>query len=156
MGLIPDWSTRRIAPDAVVARSSPACPEKISMPLIHISLRAGKPEAYRQAIFDGLYRAMRDALEVPEDDQFMTITEHEPANFRTSTTCYGVSRSDDVVYIQITVFNTRSVEQKKALYRRTAELLGQNPGIRPENVFINVLESAKENWSVGHGVAQFA
>jgi len=126
------------------------------MPLVHISLRAGKPEAYRQAIFDGMYRAMREALEVPEDDQFMTITEHEPANFRTSTSCYGVSRSEDVVYIQITVFNTRTVEQKKALYRRAAELLGQNPGVRPENIFINVLESAKENWSVGHGVAQFA
>jgi len=126
------------------------------MPLVHISLRAGKPEAYRQAILDSLYRAMRDALEVPEDDQFMTITEHEPANFRTSASCYGVKRSEDVVYIQITVFNTRTVEQKKALYRRTSELLGENPGIRPENVFINVLESAKENWSVGYGVAQFA
>ena len=52
------------------------------MPLIHISLRAGKPEAYRQAIFDSLYRAMREALDVPEDDQFMTIREHDAANFR--------------------------------------------------------------------------
>ena len=126
------------------------------MPLIHISMRAGKPEAYRQAIFDSLYRAMREALEVPEDDQFMTIREHDAANFRTSSSCYGVSRTEDVVYIQITVFDTRTTEQKKALYRRTAELLGENPGIRPENVFVNILESAKENWSVGHGVAQFA
>ena len=125
------------------------------MPLIHISLRAGKPEAYRQAIFDGLYRAMRETLHVPEDDQFMTITEHDAANFRTGNG-YGVARSADVVYIQITVFNTRTAEQKKALFRRTAELLGENPGIRPENVFVNILESAKENWSVGHGVAQFA
>ena len=126
------------------------------MPLIHISLRAGKPEAYRQAIFDSLYRAMRDTLNVPEDDQFMTIREHEPANFRYSTSCYGVSRSDDVVYIQITVFDTRTAEQKKALFRRTAELLGENPGIRPEDVFVNIVDSAKENWSVGHGLAQFA
>jgi len=125
------------------------------MPLIHISLRAGKPQAYRQAIFDGLYRAMREALSVPEDDQFMTITEHEPANFRHGD-AYGVVRSADVVYIQITVFDTRTAEQKKALFKRTAELLGENPGIRPENVFVNVLESAKENWSVGHGLAQFA
>jgi len=101
------------------------------MPLIHISLRAGKPESYRQAIFDSLYRAMREALDVPEDDQFMTIREHEPANFRYSASCYGVSRNEDVVYIQITVFNTRTAEQKKALFRRTAELLGENPGIRP-------------------------
>jgi 4-oxalocrotonate tautomerase len=125
------------------------------MPIIHISLRAGKPEAYRQAIFDGLYRAMRETLQVPEDYQFMTITEHDAANFRTGT-AYGVARSDDVVYIKITVFDTRTAEQKKALFKRTAELLGKNPGIRPEDVFITILASAKENWSVGNGVAQFA
>lgn len=125
------------------------------MPLIHVSLRAGKPEAYRQAILDGLYRAMREALEVPEDDQFMTITEHDAANFRTGNG-YGVPRSADVVYIQITVFNTRTLSQKQALFRRIADLLGENPGLRPEDVFVNVLESAKENWSVGYGIAQFA
>ena len=127
-----------------------------AMPLIHISLRAGKPEAYRQAIFDSLYRAMREALDVPEDDQFMTITEHDAANFRYGASCFGVVQSDDLVYIQITVFNTRTTEQKKALFRRAVELLGKNPGIRPEDVFVNVLEAAKENWSVGHGLAQFA
>ena len=125
------------------------------MPLIHISLRAGKPEAYRQAIFDSLYRAMRDALSVPEGDQFMTISEHDAANFRYGN-AYGVARSADVVYVQITVFNTRTVEQKTALFRRIAELLGESPGIRPEDVFVTVLDAAKENWSVGHGLAQFA
>jgi 4-oxalocrotonate tautomerase len=125
------------------------------MPLIHINLRVGKPEAYRQAIFDGLYRAMRETLNVPLDDQFMTITEHDAANFRYGNG-YDVLRTQDVVYIQITVFNTRTPEQKKALFKRIAELLGKNPGLRPEDVFVNVLESAKENWSVGHGIAQFA
>jgi phenylpyruvate tautomerase PptA (4-oxalocrotonate tautomerase family) len=126
------------------------------MPLLHISLRAGKPESYRQAIFDSLYSAMRDALSVPEDDQFMTITEHDAASFRYGAGYLGVARSDDLVYIQITVFNTRTSEQKKALFRRIAELLGESPGIRPEDVFVNVLESAKENWSLGHGIAHFA
>ena len=125
------------------------------MPLLHISLRAGKPEAYRQAILDSLYRAMRETLNVPEDDQFMTITEHDAANFRYGAG-YGIARSDDLVYIQITTFNTRTLEQKKALFRRIAELLGERPGIRPEDVFVNVLEAAKENWSLGRGLAQFA
>ena len=96
------------------------------MPLIHISLRAGKPEAYRQAIFDSLYRAMREALNVVEDDQFMTITEHAAADFRYGSG-YGIARSADVVYIQITVFNTRTVEQKKALFRRIGGAARQNP-----------------------------
>jgi len=52
------------------------------MPLLHISLRAGKPEAYRQAICDSLYRAMRKTLNVPEGDQFMVVTEHDAGNFR--------------------------------------------------------------------------
>ena len=125
------------------------------MPLIHISLRAGKPEAYRQAIFDSLYRAIRDALNVPEDDQFMTITEHDAVNFRYGASYLGIARSDDLVYIQITVFSTRTAVQKKALFRRIAELLGKSPGIRPEDVFVVVHDAAKENWSVGNGLAQF-
>ena len=125
------------------------------MPLIHVSMRTGKPEAYRQAICDGLYRAMREALNVPEGDEFITITEHDAANFRYGA-AFGVSRSDELLYIQITVFDSRTAEQKKALYRRIAELLGENPGIRPEDVFVNVIDAAKENWSVGHGLAQFA
>jgi 4-oxalocrotonate tautomerase len=125
------------------------------VPLIHIAMRAGKPEAYRQAIFDSLYAAMREALGVPDDDQFMTITEHDAANFRYGN-AYRVSRSADVVYIQITVFSTRTAEQKKALFRRIAERLGDSPGIRPDDVFVTVLDAPKENWSVGHGLAQFA
>jgi phenylpyruvate tautomerase PptA (4-oxalocrotonate tautomerase family) len=125
------------------------------MPLVHISLRAGKPQSYRQAIFDGLYRAMREALGVPEDDQFMTLSEHDAANFRYGS-AFGIVRSDDLVFIEITVFDTRTAEQKKALFRQIAELLGESPGIRPEDVFVNIVDSAKENWSVGHGLAQFA
>ena len=66
------------------------------MPITHISMRSGKPAAYRQAILDGIYQALRDALDVPEDDQFMTITEHDADNFRYGA-AFGVERSDDLV-----------------------------------------------------------
>ena len=125
------------------------------MPLVRVSMKAGKSEAYRTAVLDGLYRAMRDALDVPDDDQFMTLSEYHAANFRYGD-AFGMTRSDDLVFIQITVFDTRTTDQKKALFRRIAELLGEKPGIRPDGVFVNILESAKENWSVGRGLAQFA
>jgi 4-oxalocrotonate tautomerase len=126
------------------------------MPLTHISLRAGKPEAYRQAIFDSLCRAMHETFNVPEDNQFMTIREHDAANFRYGATFLDIARSDDLVFIQITANNTRTVEQKKALFRRIAGLLGESPGIRPEDVFVSLVEVAKENWSLGNGLAQYA
>jgi phenylpyruvate tautomerase PptA (4-oxalocrotonate tautomerase family) len=126
------------------------------MPLTHISLRAGKPEAYRQAIFDGVYRALRDGFNVPEDNAFMTIREHEAANFRYGASFMGIERSDDLVFIQITANNTRSVEQKKALFRRIAELLAESPGLRQEDVFVSLIEVDKANWSLGLGLAQYA
>ena len=126
------------------------------MPLTHISMRAGKSEAYRQAIFDSLYRAMHETFDVPEGNQFITITEHDAANFRYGASFFDIARSDDIVMIQITANNTRSIEQKKVLFRRIAELLGENPGIRPEDVFVSLVEVAKENWSLGHGLAQYA
>ena len=126
------------------------------MPLVHISLRAGKPEAYRQAIFDGVYQALRDTFNVPDDDQFMVMTEHDAANFRYGATYLDVARSDDVVFIQITASNTRGMEQKKALFRRIAQRLGARPGMREEDVFVSLVEVAKENWSLGRGRAPYA
>lgn len=126
------------------------------MPLTHIAMRAGKPEAYRQALFDSLYLAMRETFNVPEHDQFMTVTEHDGANFRYGANYLDIARGDDLLLIQITVSNTRDLEQKQALFRRIAQRLGENPGVRPEDVFVNLVEVAKENWSFGHGLAQYA
>lgn len=126
------------------------------MPLVHISLRIGKSDAYRQAIFDGVYQAMRDTFSVPEDDQFMTITEHDPSNFRYGASYLDILRTDDVVFIQISAMNSRTAEQKKALFARIVELLSKDPGMRPEDVLVNILEGVKENWSLGNGIAQYA
>jgi 4-oxalocrotonate tautomerase len=93
---------------------------------------------------------------VPDDDRFVTLNEHDEASFLYGAHYLGIERSDDLVIIQITVSNTRTVDQKKALYRRIVERLGEAPGLRSEDVFINLVEVAKENWSFGHGVAQYA
>jgi 4-oxalocrotonate tautomerase len=126
------------------------------MPLTRISLRRGKPAAYRRAICDGLYRAMREALNVPQDDRFILISEHDEVDFDYGANWLGIARSDDLVIIQITVHNTRTLAEKKALYRRLVELLTESPGLRPEDIFINLLQVPPENWSVGLGLAQFA
>ena len=51
--------------------------------------------------------------------------------------------------------NTRPREQKQALYKRIVEKLTDRPGLRPEDVFINLVEVLPENWSFGNGVAQY-
>jgi phenylpyruvate tautomerase PptA (4-oxalocrotonate tautomerase family) len=99
---------------------------------------------------------MHETFDVPHDNEFMTLTEHEAANFRYDPSYLGVSRTDDLVFIQITANDTRTLEQKKALFARIADLLGEGAGLRREDVFINLVEVAKENWSLGMGIAQYA
>jgi 4-oxalocrotonate tautomerase len=125
------------------------------MPLSRVSLRRGKPAAYRKAILDGLYQAMRETFDVPEGDRFMIVTEHDADDFAYGADYLGIQRSDDLVIIQLTVSNTRPLAQKQRLYRRIVELLTEKPGLRAEDVFINLVEVLPENWSFGHGEAQY-
>ncbi len=126
------------------------------MPLIRISLRAGKPAGYARAIADNVYEALRETFNVPAHDFFATISEHDQNDFIYDREYFNIARTDDLVFIQMTVSNTRTVEQKKALYRRIVERLAKGPGLRPQDVFINLVEVAKENWSFGLGEAQYA
>lgn len=126
------------------------------MPLVRVSLRKGRPAAARKAILDGIYRAMRSAFDVPEEDRFMVINEHDETDFSYSNNYLGIARSDDLVIILVTANNTRTTEKKKAFYRQIVENLKADPGVRPEDVFINLIEVLRENWSFGKGVAQYA
>ena len=85
----------------------------------------------------------------------MLVTQHDAEEFDYSPRYLGIARSDDLVVIQITVSNTRTVEKKQALYRRIVERLADNPGARPEDVFISLVEVLPEDWSFGHGRAQY-
>jgi 4-oxalocrotonate tautomerase len=125
------------------------------MPLVRVDLRRGKPPAYRKAICDGIYRAMRETFNVPEDDRFMIVNEHDADNFNYAQTYLGIAHTDDLLIIQVTANDTRTIEQKKAFFARVAALLSENPGVRKEDVFINLVEVKKENWSFGSGVAQY-
>ena len=126
------------------------------MPLVRIALRRGKSPAYIAALRNGIYAAMREGFSVPENDRFILVSQHDADEFDYDTSYLDIARSDDLVIIQITCNNTRDVPQKQAFYRSIVEKLAADPGVRPEDVFINLLETVKENWSFGHGIAQYA
>ena len=84
------------------------------MPLVRVSLRKGKSDDYKEAIGDGVYQALRETFTVPDEDRFITVSEHSESEFQFSKTYMDIARTDDLVILQITVSNTRSIEQKKA------------------------------------------
>jgi phenylpyruvate tautomerase PptA (4-oxalocrotonate tautomerase family) len=129
--------------------------EEAGMPLVRISLREGKSEEYKKAVAEGVHRAMVEGADVPLQDRFQIITEHPAGGLIYDPTYLGVQRSDDIVLVQITLSTGRKLAQKRKLMKRMAEILQDNPGLRPQDLLVNLVEVAWENWSFGNGEAQY-
>ena len=125
------------------------------MPLVRIDLLQGQNAEYRKAIADGAHRAIVEVIGIPADDHFQIIAEHAPGAMIYDPQYLGVRRSDRVVFVQITLSFGRKPQQKRLLYKRMAEILAENPGLRKEDLLINLVEVAWENWSFGNGAAQY-
>lgn len=123
------------------------------MPLIQISLLEGKSPEYIQAVADGIHTALQTAWKIPEDDRFQIITEHKKSHFMINKKIWNVNRSDDVVVIYITSI-PRTAEMKKNLYQELVKVLGANPKIRKEDIFVSIVHNTRDDWSFGNGIAQ--
>ena len=126
------------------------------MPFVRIDLAKGKSAEHCKAIGDIIYKAMTETINVPADDKFQVITEHAPEELNFPKSYLGIEYTKDIVFIQITLNAGRTVGMKKAFYMRIADELHSQLNIRREDVFINLVEVAKENWSFGNGIAQYA
>ena len=126
------------------------------MPLVRIDLPRGKSSEYRRTLGDVVYEAMIQTINVPASDRFQIITEHPPVELIVDRTYLGIERGADCVLIQVFLNEGRTTELKKAFYRAIADGLNQRLGLRKQDVFINLVEMKKENWSFGNGEAQYA
>ena len=125
------------------------------MPLVRIDLLAGKTAEYRAQIGQIVYQALLDCFTVPKDDRFQVITEHPQAELLFDRNYLGIHRTDDCIFVQITLSAGRTVEMKQRFYKAVADGLHASLKLRREDVFINLVEVPKENWCFGNGEAQY-
>jgi len=125
------------------------------MPLVRISFMKGRPADFGERAGTIVYESMVETIDVPRNDRFQVITEHDEHGLIYDPGYLGIQRGDGIMVIQITLSEGRSAERKKSLYRRIADRLNAELGVRIEDVFINLVEVKKENWSFGNGVAQY-
>lgn len=126
------------------------------MPFVRIWVDETRSAPERTAISDGVYNALREAVNAPADDKFHVITGHPAQELVYSPDYLGIPRSARFVALQIHLYPGRTVEQKKLIYQTIAEKLAANPGVRKEDIFIMLVDTPRENWSYGNGEAQFA
>jgi phenylpyruvate tautomerase PptA (4-oxalocrotonate tautomerase family) len=125
------------------------------MPLVRIDLIEGKLPEYRASVGEVVYDKLIAVFGVPKNDRFQVITEHPKTGLHFDPNYLGIHRSDACVFIQITLNSGRTVEQKQQFYKAVADGLHNTVGLRREDVFINLVEVPKENWSFGNGEAQY-
>jgi phenylpyruvate tautomerase PptA (4-oxalocrotonate tautomerase family) len=123
------------------------------MPFIRIDLQEGRDITTIQAISDSMHRALTEHFNVPLRDRFQIITEHK-AEQLIYENYLDIEHTNAIIFIQVFLRGGRTVEQKRAFYARVAELLVENARMRPEDVFITLVENTIENWSFGNGQAQ--
>lgn len=126
------------------------------MPFVQIALMEGKPAAYRKTIGDIVHQAMVDNINCPPFDRFQAIREVSRDNFLFTPVYLDIPHTEELIVIQITLNEGRTVELKKALYKAIADGLHAALGVPVQDVLINLIEVKKENWSFGNGIAQYA
>lgn len=126
------------------------------MPLVRIDVPASRSAAELRALGDSVHRAMVETLGAPADDKFQVVTGHAPGELNVTPSYLGIAHGEGVVVVQITLNQGRSVEQKRAFYRRLADDLHAAHGIRREDLIVSLVEVPKENWSFGNGDAPYA
>jgi len=125
------------------------------MPLVRIDLIQGHSADYRAVIGDVVYQAMVGTLNVPQNDRFQVIAEHPAEDLIFDPTYLDIQRSPDCIFIQVTLNEGRTVEQKQLFYKAVADGLQQRLALRREDVLINMVEVTKADWSFGNGEAQY-
>jgi phenylpyruvate tautomerase PptA (4-oxalocrotonate tautomerase family) len=126
------------------------------MPLVRIELLEGKTAEFKAQLGELVYQSMLETIGIPEEDKFVVVNDLKAEELIFSTNYLGVDRTEGIVIIQITMNEGRTTEVKKALYKTVADKLNSQLDIRKEDVFINLVEVNKENWSFGNGIAQYA
>ena len=124
------------------------------MPLLRFNLIEGRSEAELKTLLDAAHDAMLEAFRVPPGDRYQIVSEHKPSRMVVEDTGLGIARTKDVVVVEVTT-RPRGREQKERFYRLLTEKLEAACGIRPTDVMVTMVENADEDWSFGHGRAQF-
>ncbi|MDE1199004.1 MAG: tautomerase family protein [Pseudomonas sp.] len=127
------------------------------MPLVRIDVAAETSTETVAAIGDVIYEAMVSIASVPEHDKFQIVHRHAADELVYPAEGYlGITYSKNIVFIQITWNEGRTVDVKKAFYKAVAEGIHERTGLRQEDIWISLLDTKRENWSFGNGDMQYA
>ena len=127
------------------------------MPLARIDISKNASDQLVRIVSDAVYRAMVEVANVPAHDKFQIINRHAPDEIIYPQEGYlGVQYTAGIILIQVTWVAGRSTDIKKKFYRQIADEIHEKGGVRKQDVWINLVDCSREDWSFGNGEMQYA
>jgi phenylpyruvate tautomerase PptA (4-oxalocrotonate tautomerase family) len=124
------------------------------MPLLYIDLIEGRTPSEAKALLDAIHDAVVDAFEVPPRDRYQVVYTHPAHEIVAWDTGLGIDRSARRVVVHV-VSRRRTREKKEKFYELAAVKLAERCGLDPADLVVSITENDDEDWSFGHGRAQF-
>jgi phenylpyruvate tautomerase PptA (4-oxalocrotonate tautomerase family) len=126
------------------------------MPLARIDIRRDAPADLVRVVSEAIYKAMVEVANVPVHDKFQVITRHGEGEIIFPEEGYlGLKYTRDLIIIQVTWVGGRSTDVKKKFFRQVTDEIHAKGGVRKEDVWINLVDSSREDWSFGNGEMQY-
>jgi phenylpyruvate tautomerase PptA (4-oxalocrotonate tautomerase family) len=97
----------------------------------------------QQRLSDVLHECLVECLKLPADKRFHRFIALEAGDF-----IYPPDRSAAYTIIEISIFEGRSVETKKALIYSIFERFEAELGINPQDVELTIFETPRQNWGI--------
>ncbi|ORV85659.1 tautomerase [Mycobacterium interjectum] len=124
------------------------------MPLLYIDLIEGRTPAEVRALLDAVHQAVVEAFGVPPRDRYQVVRTHPAHEIVAWDTGLGIARSAQQVIVHV-VSRRRTRAMKEKFYELLALSLSERCGIDPADLIVSITENGDEDWSFGHGRAQF-
>jgi 4-oxalocrotonate tautomerase len=124
------------------------------MPLLYIDLIEGRTPSEVKALLDAIHDAVVDAFGVPQHDRYQVVNTHPAHEIVAWDTDLGIERSSELVLVHV-VSRRRTREMKEKFYELLASNLSERCGLDPADLIVSITENGDEDWSFGHGRAQF-
>ncbi|OBK36841.1 tautomerase [Mycobacterium sp. 1245111.1] len=124
------------------------------MPLLYVDLIEGRGPAEIRTLLDAIHDAVVEAFGVPLRDRYQVVRTHPSHEVVAWDTGLGIERSAALVVVHV-VSRRRSPEMKQKFYELAAANLATKCGLDPADLIVSIAENNDEDWSFGHGRAQF-
>jgi 4-oxalocrotonate tautomerase len=129
--------------------------EEKAMPFVRIDLPPVITAEQATSISEAVHSALVETFAVPPDDRFQVLARHPQGLLVVTPEYLGVRHSPQAFHIEIHCAPGRTLQQKRALYASIAARVQAASGIAPADVIIHLVETLRENWSFGDGVAHY-